>query len=199
MKVLASIILAFTLTTAVAADKKSAPEMTPEQKEMMQKMKEYGTPGEGHKVLAGMVGKWTYTSKGWESAESAPMESKGKSTFSMILGGRFLQQTVKGEAMGMPFEGMNLVGYDNQSKKYNTLWIDTMTTGMVKGEGTFDAATQTLTDNGEFMCPARGTVEKYRSEWKILDKNSMTFAMYGRGMKGDTEFKMMEMTYKRSK
>lgn len=166
--------------------------------EMMQKWKEYSTPGEQHKILAQAVGNWTYTSKSWESAEAKPEETKGTSSAKMLLGGRYLQQEVKGTAMGQPFEGISLTGYDNLKKRFDTIWMDSMATGIMKGQGSYDASTKTLMDKGEYTCPMKpNETAEYRSDWKFIDKNNMTFTMYGKGMTGDKEFKMMEMVYKR--
>ncbi len=193
-------ILALTLSlTAFAEDRKSA---DPRKEEMMKKMQEYSTPTETHKTLASMAGKWTYSSKWWHSAESQPEESKGTSNMKMILGGRYLQQEVKGKAMGMPFEGLSLTGYDNLKERIDTLWIDSMSTGMMRGTGSVDATTKTITDSGEFTCPMEeDKTAEYRSEWKMTDKNNMTYSMFGKGMgnAAKEEFKMMEMSYKRSK
>src|SRR5262245_11237121 len=129
-----TLLLSFVLCGAVfAAD---APQGT-EKAEMMKKWKEYATPGAAHKVLAGMAGNWTYTSTWWESASSKPETAKGTSTMKMILGGRWLQHTTHSKAMGMPFEGLGLTGYDNIKGKYETLWLDSMATGLMHGTGTF--------------------------------------------------------------
>ncbi len=119
----------------------------------------------------------------------------------MILGGRYLQHETKGKAMGMPFEGLGLTGYDNIQRKYVTIWLDNMGTGIMHGTGSFDDKTQVLSDRGEYSCPISANKKReYRSEWKIIDKNNMVYAMYGSGMVDDgPEFKNMEMTFRRAK
>lgn len=139
-------------------------------------------PGAAHKVLAEMAGKWSYTSMMWMSADVKPEESKGKSVMKMIFGGRFLHHEIKGKAMGQPWEGLGYTGFDNVKQKYQTVWMDGMSTGIMHGEATFDAATKTLKDAGSFSCPVTGKDRTYRSEWKITDKNNMLFAMYGVAM-----------------
>ncbi len=194
MKVL--FLVMFCCAIAFAKDH-AKKEMDPKQQEMMKSWHEYATPGAPHKMLSDMVGKWNYTSKFWESAEAQqPEESKGSSTFKMILGGRFLQHDTKGKAMGMDFTGMGLTSYNNLKKKYETLWLDNMGTGMMHGEGTFDEATKTLNDKGEFTCPMTKDQRSYRGEWKIIDKNNMVYSMSGPDLKGK-DHKQMEMTFKR--
>ena len=197
-KTLFTLILSlFVSTSAFAADKAKTKD-DPKMQEMMKKMAEASTPNEHHKRLADMAGNWSYTSKMWESENATPEESKGTSKMKMILGGRWLQQDIKGKAMGMPFEGMGLTGYDNIKGQYETLWLDTMGTAAMKGTGNYDEASKTLKDSGQFTCPATGKDEKYRGEWKIIDKNNMVYTMYSAGMDGKgPEFKNMEMTFKR--
>lgn len=191
MKLLTAMFLMFSLSTAFAA------EMSKE--EMMKKMQEASTPGEQHKVLEQLVGEWNHTSKFWETADGKPEESKGTSSMKMVLGGRYLQQDVKGKAMGMDFNGMGLMGFDNIKKEYQSLWVDSMSTSMMKGTGSFNASTKTFEEKGVFSCPmTESKTAEYRTEWKIVDKNTNIFSMYGKGPTGKgKEFKMMEMTYKR--
>lgn len=201
MKLLSLMILTISLSMGNALAETKKP-MDPKQEEMMKKFHEYATPGEAHKVLKDIAGKWTYTTKFWESESATPHESKGSAKMTMILGGRFLQQEVKGKGMDkMDYEGMGLIGYDNVKKKYITTWIDNMGTGIMEGEGQFNASTKMLTEEGEFTCPMTKDQEAdYRGEWVLTDKNNMTYSMYGKGMKDEgKEFKMMEITYKRKK
>lgn len=168
------------------------------QEEMMKKWKAYATPGAEHKNLAQFEGKWTYTSKMWETKDSKPEETKGEATFKMILGGRYLEQSVKGTAMGMPFEGRGLTAYDNVQKKYLTLWYDNMSTGIGHGEASFDSAGKVMTESGENTCPMTESGKlSYRGEWAIKDKNNSTYTMWSKGPEGKEEYKMMEMVYKR--
>ena len=182
--------------SAIAAD---APKMSPEHQMMMKEMEKASRPGEQHKMLADLKGKWTYTSKFWQSADAKPEESTGMSTMKMIMDGRYLQQEATGKMMGKTYTGMGLIGYDNVKQRFETLWIDNMGTSMMKGIGQYDTQTKTLSDKGEFSCPmTKSKTAEYRSEMKIVDSKNMTYTMYGKGMTGEgEEFKMMELTYKR--
>lgn len=186
---------------AFAADtaKPAAQAMDPKKQEMMQAWMQYATPGAPHKIFNQLVGHWKYTSKFWEKADVKPEESSGTSNIKVILGGRFLQNEVKGKSMGMNFQGMGLTGYNNIKEKYETIWIDNMATGMMKGEGTYDDSTQTLKDSGVASCPMTKKKEReYRTEWKIIDKNNTVFTMWGPD-EDDNEFKQMEMVLKKAK
>ncbi len=196
MKLIPLFVLLFSLTSF--ADDKKAEAMDAE---MMKKAQEYATPGEPHKRLAEMAGKWNYTSKWWMTSDAKPEESKGTSTMRMIMGGRYLEQNLKGMAMGKPFEGHGMTGYDNLKQQYQIIWMDSMSTGIMNATGTYDEATKTLSEKGQYSCPVtEGHTAEYRGETKWIDKNSFTYSMFGKGMnpKG-AEFKMMEITYKRAK
>ena len=171
--------------------------MNPQKQDMMKQMMNAATPGLPHKIFESFVGNWNYTSKWWDSADGKPQMSSGESQIKMILGGRFIQHNTHGKSMGMPFNGMGLTGYNNLTAKYETLWLDTMSTGMMRGEGTFDESTQTLTDSGEFSCPLSVNHKAtYRAEWKKIDSTHMVYSMYGHGIDGKAaEFKEMELSF----
>ena len=196
-----------TLFTALVLFSLSAPSFAADKNmgdkndaEMMKAYKEYTTPGEQHKTLAKMVGKWKYTAKSWMSDGGKEETSTGTSNMKMIYGGRFLQQDVKGMAMGMPFEGMMLQGYDNASQKFTSVWVDNMGTGIMNGTGTFDATTQTLAATGKMSCPMKkNQMVDYRTEWKMVDKDTNVYSMYTPDMTSGKEYKNMEITYKRMK
>jgi hypothetical protein len=94
------LILSNALAFGALAHDKHQHAMDPKMDEMMKKMQAAATPGEQHKMLADMTGSWNCESKMWHAKDSEPQESKGKSVFKMILGGRWLQQDFKGMAMG---------------------------------------------------------------------------------------------------
>lgn len=196
-KILALALLASVAAPTWAADKKA--DMSPEKQAAMQKWMEFSTPGASHKMLADLAGTWNYSSKWWETADAKPEESSGKSKFKTILNGRFLQQEFKGKSMGMPFEGLGITGYNNLTKKFESFWIDSMTTAMMHGQGDYDPEQKMISESGEHACPMTDSkTAKYRTEWKMIDKNNMVFTMYGHGMDGKSpEFKSMEITYKR--
>ena len=168
----------------------------PKMQEMMKKYEAAATPGEQHKVLAGIVGNWKTTSQMWNAPDTKPEVSKGSANFKMILGGRWLQQEFKGTAMGKPFQGIGMLGYDNVKGKYVTHWYDSMSTGSMESEGEFDASTKTFKDRGIASCPISPTkTQEVRNEWQMVSKNKMIFSMYGRNPDGGPEFKMMEIVY----
>ena len=66
--------------------------------------------------------------------------------------------THKGEFMGKPHEGHGFLGYDNTKKRYVTVWIENMGTGIMSAEGDYDPAKKQLTLAGEYADPISGGI-----------------------------------------
>ncbi|MBA3609450.1 MAG: DUF1579 domain-containing protein [Chthoniobacterales bacterium] len=173
--------------------------------EMMAKMMELSKLGENHKMLEDMAGTWDYTVTMWMDPSAPPQKSTGTAVRKAIMGGRYYtgDYTGKMEMPGpdgkmkeMSFKGMSLEGYDNAKKKFVSIWLDNMSTGIMMAEGTYDAATKTFTYHGEFeMMP--GVTTKVREVIKVVDKDHHTFEWYEN--RGGKEVKTMEINYTRKK
>lgn len=188
---------AFVLCAGAAfADPKASP---PDMDAMMKEWAKWSTPGASHKVLEKMAGKWTTSQKMWMDPTQPPMESKGTAELTLVLGGRFLQEHYTGELMGMPFEGMGLVGYDNFRKEYISSWADNMGTYMMHARGTGNAAGTEVSMSGIFDEPASGEKDKkFREVIKITGPDSFVFEMYDT-IPGKGEVRVMELTHTRVK
>jgi len=126
-------------STPVAAEpakEKAPPPPSMDSATMMKKMQEYGTPGEMHKMLAAATGTWDAEVTSWMDPAKPPTKSKATSVNKMIMNGLYQQSTFKGDMMGMPFEGMSMVGYDNTRKVFTSTWVDNMSSGIMYLEGT---------------------------------------------------------------
>jgi len=168
---------------------------TDDMQKMMEVYKEVGTPGAPHKLLANLSGSWITKTTAWMGPDKPPMEGTGTCEQKMILNGRYLQQEYTGEMMGSPFTGINLIGYDNYTKKYVSTWIDSMSTGIYYFEGTASPDGKTITQKSNYDDPVRGPTV-WRSVTRIVDDNTLGYEMYLTS-KGGKEEKMMEMTVTR--
>jgi hypothetical protein len=162
---------------------------------IMEIYKKVGTPGEPHKLLAKLEGSWTTKSRGWMEPDKPPMESSGTCEQKLILNGHYLQQEYAGDMMGAPFTGINILGYNNHTKKYESLWIDSMNTALYFFVGTASADGKTIIQSCSYDDPVRGP-SVWRSVTKFKDDNTQEFEMY-LTPKGGKEEKMMEMTVTR--
>jgi hypothetical protein len=200
-KILFSSVLIFSFVFMTFAIVGSAEEKASDQNQeaAMAKWKKYAARSENHKLLDFFVGEWDYTVKSWMSPDAKPEVSKGTSEVKWIMGGRFLEQSVKGEGSSkqQPFRGMGILGYNNAKKQYNSVWIDNMGTGMMLGSGSYDPSTKTFTDKGTFTDPVQGE-KSYKSATTIINKDRYTYEMYTTGPDGK-EFRMLEIVFLRKK
>jgi len=171
-----------------------AAEPTKEQ-EMQAKMEAYATPNKNHEVLKNLEGNWKAEVKFWMDPAAEPEVSQGTAQSAMILGGRYLEQKYTGTAMGKPFEGRGLIGYDNMRKEYRSIWTDSMSTGMMVSTGSYNAGDKTIVEQGTMSCPIEGEMN-YRAVTTIIDTDHYTYESFMEGKDGK-EMKTMLITYTR--
>jgi hypothetical protein len=168
-----------------------------EQQKMMAVWMAYATPGEGHKFLEKQVGEWEVVSKMWEKPGQEPTVTKGPAVGKMILGGRYLKISYSGTVMGMPFEGLCLYAYENHLKKYLSIWLDNMGTGIMSSIGTLDESGMVLTEYAEVNNIFTGAKEKAKTVITFINADKFLMEMYMVGPEG--EFKSLEVTHIRKK
>jgi len=179
-----SLLLIFTTSFTLAQDEMS-------QNEQMNAWMEYMTPAAMHEMLAKSDGDWSTISRWWMDPASEPMESEGTAKFEMILGGRYQRSYHTGEVMGMPMEGINLLGYDNATEEFTSIWIDNMGTGTAVAKGKYDEDTQSIILNGSMIDPMTKKDMSFKQIFKRIDDNHQIVEMY---MDFDgKEFKSMEV------
>lgn len=191
---LTCLCLLVSLATAVpGAAQPPEGEMSPEQAEMMQKLQQASTPGEPHEHLAQAEGSWKLTIKMWMEPGAEPEVSEGTAEREMIMGGRYLEERVTSTAMGMPFEGYGLTGYDNVSGKYWGVWVDSLSTGVLTSKGRRDG--EAMVWHSKASDPMTGgTAEmKMVSRFHGDDKEVTEFFE----MRDGQEVKTMEIVYVR--
>lgn len=113
------------------------------------------------------------------------------------MGGRYLVSKTTGNMMGMPFEGMSIMGFDNAKKVYTSTWIDNLGTGVISMEGTWDEATKSVNFKGKGIDPMNGKEVMMRQVIKVIDNDTQEFHMYDN--KNGKEVKTMEIKSVRKK
>jgi hypothetical protein len=191
LAIAAGLALAASLT---AQDAKKASD----EKAMMEAMQKASTPGEVHKKLEPFVGTFDARLQMWTDPSKPPETSTGTMTNTWVMGNRFVQQSFEGTFMGQPFNGMGYVGYDNVTKKIQSVWMDSMSTGMMWMTGTADAAGKAVTTKGMMSDPMRGKAVSVEDRIAIADNDHHTFEMWGKGPDGKP-MKYMEIQYTRKK
>jgi hypothetical protein len=161
---------------------------------MMEIYKKVGTPGKPHKLLAKLEGSWTTKTRGWLEGKPA-MESIGTCEQKLVLDGHYLQQLYTGDMMGAPFTGINLLGYNNHTKKYESVWLDSMNTAIYFFVGAGSTDGRTITQECSYDDPVRGPAV-WQSVTRVKDDDTLEFEMFITP-KGGKKEKMMEMTVAR--
>lgn len=189
------IVTAAITARVVSDDKGQPPKMSPEEAKMMEAMKKAGTPGEEHKKLAALVGKWSAKTKFWMDPTQPAEEGVGTATWKPVFDGRYFMMEWDGNSASMgPFQGISISGYDNVAKKYVDVWLDSMSTGMMMSWGTADASGRVITYEGEHHDCFTGQKKKSKSVTRMVSDTEMIFEMFDKGPDGK-EFKNMEIIY----
>jgi hypothetical protein len=153
------------------------------------------TPGDVHKMIASSDGTWNEEVTMWMTPGAPPSKSTATTENKMIPGGRYQQSTTTGSFNGMPFEGQNLLAYDNAKKVFLSTWIDNMGTGMMEMQGTWDNASKTINFTGTAVDPMTGKDMNIRETFTLVDNNTQMMDMYA--TQDGKEYKTMEIKFTR--
>ena len=153
-------------------------------------------PGPVHKHLSELAGSWDVAIQ----YKLADKEQDGTASCdaTMILGGRFLQQTYKSKFQGEPFEVLQILGYDNEKHKTIEIMMDTMGTGLLHNEGTISEDGTVITNLGESRDPRTKKRFKLRTVYTIADRDHFQLEWY-RTNEGVAEEKVVTLSHTRKK
>jgi hypothetical protein len=167
-----------------------------DQQKMMEAYMKMSALNENHEHLKNFVGEWDVSTKDWMFQGAEPAVSEGTSKGEMLMGGRFLKMHFKGSMFGQPFEGLQIIGYDNLQKKYVTFWIDSTSTAFYLISGKRDKESNVTAGTGEWPEPMSGGTMKVRDVTELISKDEFKYEMYMTGPDGK-EFKTVEYIAKR--
>ena len=168
------------LRDSTAVDTVATTETKPiDSAEMMKAWEAYMKPGNEHQMLSKSVGTWEVEISFYALDGSIASTSSGiKAETKMIFGGRYLHSNYKGDMDGMPFEGMNILAFDNSRKVYISTWIDNMGTGLMYAEGSFAESKKQMTFKGTATDAASGKQIPFREVFTMVDDNHQLMEMY---------------------
>ena len=183
-----------TMNTAAKTEETPAAPVKVDSATMMKNWMAYSTPGDMHKMIASWNGTWNGEVTMWQAPGAPAQTSKSTAVNKTVLGGRYQVSNHTGNMMGMPFEGMSTLAYDNAKKVFISTWFDNMGTGLMKLEGPWDEASKSMILSGKCVDPASGTGQEMyiREVFRIIDDKTQSMEMYGPGPDGK-EFRMMEI------
>ena len=157
-------------------------------------MMKAATPGDAHKKLDWMVGKWDASVTMYNPGQP-PSKSTATSESRWVLGGRWVEEQVSGNFMGMPFNGIGYTGYDNIRKQYTGTWMDNMGTQTMISTGNM-TSDKTYEFTSSMDDPMSGKPMTVKTKMTVVDDDHHVLEMWGPTPDGKV-MKMMEITYTR--
>jgi hypothetical protein len=114
--------------------------VVPDMEMVMKMMEEAAKPNDPHHAyLKKMEGDWKITAKFTMEPGSPPEVSHGTSKNRLVLGGRQIMSEVdlamKFMGQEMDFDGIGIMGYDKTTKRFQSTWVDTMSTSQLHQVG----------------------------------------------------------------
>lgn len=187
-------VLALLIACPVNADDKKP---AVDEAAAMAAMMKHAEVGPYHKKLEPMIGEWTFKAA-FSMAPGVPAkEMNGTASRKWLFDGRFMHDSAKG-AEAMPFQGMGLTGYDNSTKKYNGVWVDSMTTSIMISTGEVDSTGKVFTYHRDEFNPMYGQRVKARDVVTVVDNDHHTMEFYTTPP-GGKEYKSGTIKYTRKK
>lgn len=165
--------------------------------ELREAVKQAARPGDFHRKIKKIKGKYTHTIKWWRSPDAPPEESEGRGDTEWTLDGRFMVQKISAKWLDMRFKATLILGYDNSKGQYTSVWMDTLGTDMLFSKGTLDETEETITMRGEYIDVMTHEPVQVRSVFLLpAKKRGMKLEVY-RTDSGGQEFKFLEVKTER--
>ena len=182
-------------STTTTTDTKMSTDQPMDSAAEMKAYMDYATPGTAHAMMAKYTGNWSQEMTMWMKPEDQPVKTTVTAVTKMLLGGRYQQTIVTGNMMGMPFEGVSTMAYDNAKKMFVNTWMDNMGSGIMTMEGPWDSTAKSISLKGKCWDPAVGREIDLREVYTMVDDKTQKFEMWC--TKYGKEFKTMESTMKK--
>ena len=154
-------------------------------------------PTAEHRKLMEHCGVWNVACTFYMDPSQPPMQVSACEKVEMF--GPFWTSSVfEAEMFGAPFKGHCTVGYDPQSGRYVSTWIDTMSPTFFHFTGGFDASGKVLEMKGRaYDCMLKQETD-YRTREEHVSPDERVFEMFMKLPDGK-EVKMFTHRYKRAK
>jgi hypothetical protein len=153
-------------------------------------------PGPEHERLAKLAGTWETSTK-FEGPGMEAEESKGESKLSVVLGGRFLREEDTGTMMGQPYTSLKFWGFNNGSKKYESVWMYTGGTAMMTMTGESKDEGKTVVYDASYVNEV-GQKQEMKITFKQVDVDHFAVTLAA-VMEGAEAGPSMTTTYTRKK
>lgn len=155
-------------------------------------------PGPSHKLLDIFVGEWDTRISFWSAPKADPQISRGTSSIRWIVGNRFLQEDFRGRVVDEDLQGLGLMGFDNGSRQFKTVWIDSLNTALAVSYGRYVPDRNLFEMSSEVYDPLIGGTKTVRSAITIISPDKYSFSMIDTAPSGE-DFTSMEILYTRKR
>ena len=165
--------------------------------ELIEALKKYSPVGKAHRALKRFKGEYEQIVKWWSAPGADPKEDRCTSATGWVLDGRFLTHTVKGQWLGIDFEGLATIGYDYGAESYVLTWIDSFHSRIMTSTGTFDKSSDTFTFQGTFFDAIDGKNRTVKTVLTIVGKKGAAHIELFDVTSPGKPFKFLEIDSKR--
>jgi hypothetical protein len=168
-----------------------AQQSAPDSQKVAQEYMKLMMPGEHHAFLKNYAGDWQIETTAMMTPGAAPVKSQSTAHAELIMGDRFVMTRFTGTMFGQPFEGFQIIGYDNIGKKYRSFWIDNMGTSFYMTSGNLDKTGKVLRETGQWPNPMGKAPMPVRAITRFTGPGEFTYELYMTGQDGK-EMKALE-------
>lgn len=139
---------------------------------------EYMTPSSIHELLNQYSGSFNMEITMTMGDGNAPSVFTVNSEHSMLLGGRFLEMKQQGSLMGMDYQSILTLGFNNTDKIMSLITITNMGTGTLSLFGPWDEKSKSANLFGQITNPVTKGIIHVRQSITFIDNDSILIESY---------------------
>ncbi len=139
---------------------------------------EYMTPSGIHALFAQYTGSFKMEITMSMGEDKEPSVIVVNSEHAMLLGGRFLEMKQQGNMMGMDYQSIITVGYNNTDKQMALTTITNMGTGTLSLFGDWDEKTKSANLLGQLTNPVTKAIINVRQVLTFVDNDTILIESY---------------------
>ena len=160
-------------------------------------------PGDKHRWLEPLVGKWNVQMRVWPAAGATPIESTQlTATREWILGGRYLREDLSGSFAGNPSQRLALLSYNNLEGRFELTTVDTFEPGQMVYASHADGKPGLISlagDNVEAGFGAKPTGRKRSLRFDIEIAGDVSVQRIYTRYPGEAEFLFVEQRFTKAR
>lgn len=151
-----------------------------------------------HSQLLKLQGHWEGTNKVWFEPGDPVDQSSVTGSMKLIFDGRYILYEYTGSFQGNPLEGMAIIGYDLNMKRYQIAWIDSFHTGtsILFSEGERGSEEPSVLGSYTYIAPEGETTWGWRTTIEVINDDEIFFRAFN-VIPGAGDVKATETIYKR--